>query len=801
MRKILLSLILSITYISLIAQAPNAFKYQIVARNASGELITNQNIGVQISILQGSTTIYTETHTKNTNAYGHLNLDIGKGTSEDDFSLIDWSDGTYFIQIEMDVTGGSNYNLIGTSQILSVPYALQAKTVENIVETDPVFNNWDRNYLDLTNTPEIFDSIKAVIDTTNQFVRTEIDGDINNEIQDLANVLYIGNNADNNSIINISQQGIGTDNPHTSAALEVSSSDKGVLIPRMNLNDIKEIKNPEPGLIVMDTTNGEYNILVFDGLEWIKVINNSSSYENLVLWNELGSVEEIENSKFGENGIIVGESYNFEPAYDGNGYVRTATGDNYVNFPGSVLQNLKEKGTVELWINPKVTNPIAYSYGVFALCGNIFGTNSHVYIAWGDGTSGTGLYGSVNFDGTGHQTPFESEQFVAEVGTPFHVAICWDINGIDESQNTVRLYRNGELVNAINDTWDSENTTTNYEGFSLGLGPDGQGYDKFIVDELKVWNYAKTNFETSEGTHISGDLEVDGVIKGEIVVDSIHVSKITGLLGQNYTLVFPQVLDNTVAFELEGISTSNVVIVSGPGHETERISEYLGENNGETLYKENAGLTMEYPLIFETTNETDMLAIKAWFDEASPVKRSASIVIKNLAETETGRWILLNYLPDGYELGNDGRTRFTMVPSSTPDNILECEYQNYFGSEHSYNPATDSLVEIEGIDCGGYGQGFTPAVELNLEERTITLTMDYNEGYIIYDWAKMIIAGDPTMKAMSIINTTDGTPGTEIYRYNYFNCIPIIYEHFYGFGLNTKLKARLVIAYGFREKG
>ena len=79
--------------------------------------------------------------------------------------------------------------------------------------------------------------------------------------------------------------------------------------------------------------------------------------------------------------------------------------------------------------------------------------------------------------------------------------------------------------------------------------------------------------------------------------------------------------------------------------------------------------------------------------------------------------------------------------------------------------------------------------------------MDFNEGGQIYDWAKMVVSGsDETSRNISIIESTNGTYLTETGRYNYYYCIPIKYEHIYGFGLNTKLKARIVIAYGFREE-
>jgi len=112
------------------AQAPQSFSYQAIARNSSGAGISNQNIGLRISILQGSvtgTSVYTETHTALTDANGILNLAIGTGTvTAGAFSAIPWETGTYFVQVEMDITGGTNYVLMGTSQLLSVPYALYA---------------------------------------------------------------------------------------------------------------------------------------------------------------------------------------------------------------------------------------------------------------------------------------------------------------------------------------------------------------------------------------------------------------------------------------------------------------------------------------------------------------------------------------------------------------------------------------------------------------------------------------------------------------------------------------------------
>ncbi|HMQ45215.1 MAG TPA: hypothetical protein PKC63_12800, partial [Mariniflexile sp.] len=119
--------------------------YQAIVRNASDKILANQAVGVQISILQNGSSVYTETHNATTNANGLINLEVGAGTQQSGaFGTINWGSDTYFIKTEIDVTGGTNYTISGTSQLVSVPYALHAKTAETftgtLTETDPSFN-------------------------------------------------------------------------------------------------------------------------------------------------------------------------------------------------------------------------------------------------------------------------------------------------------------------------------------------------------------------------------------------------------------------------------------------------------------------------------------------------------------------------------------------------------------------------------------------------------------------------------------------------------------------------------------
>lgn len=217
--------------------------------------------------------------------------------------------------------------------------------------------------------------------------------------------------------------------------------------------------------------------------------------DEVVLWNKLGSVAEVLHSEVGPGGTIHGSEYAFEPAQFGLGYVRKATGPNYVSFPGALLGQVTHRGTVEVWINPKVPRPVPFEYGIFDLVCGPYGADGNIMLTWGDGVSGQGLMGDVVFrldrSDEAYTGP-EAQQFVAAPGVPFHAALCWDIQGIAGTTDTVRVYRDGELVNRSTMRWDPSGTDR--RDIILGFSPDGQGQDKFITDNIVLWNYAKTVF-------------------------------------------------------------------------------------------------------------------------------------------------------------------------------------------------------------------------------------------------------------------------------------------------------------------
>lgn len=129
MKRFLLSLLLVIPVVAF-AQAPQKFNYQAIARDVSGDALTSQSIGLRMSILQGSQTgsaVYTESHSATTDQFGHFSLEVGSGTIiTGTFSAIDWGNGPYYLNVEMDASGGMAYQQMGVAQLISVPYALYA---------------------------------------------------------------------------------------------------------------------------------------------------------------------------------------------------------------------------------------------------------------------------------------------------------------------------------------------------------------------------------------------------------------------------------------------------------------------------------------------------------------------------------------------------------------------------------------------------------------------------------------------------------------------------------------------------
>lgn len=230
MKKIYTLMSAVLITINVFAQAPGKMSYQAVVRNSSNTLVANSSVGMRFSIVQGSangTVSYSEEQIPTTNANGLANVEIG---GNDGFGMIDWTNGPYFIKTETDPTGGSDYTITGTSELLSTPFALHAQSAG---------------------------VAKYGL----------------NEYQNLSSVLEKGTNAGNYEISNVAKMAIGTDTGHESSILDLSTTTKGFLLPRLTNPQVYAIAGPEEGLLVYNIDTKTLNI--YNGTAWTDMNGNS----------------------------------------------------------------------------------------------------------------------------------------------------------------------------------------------------------------------------------------------------------------------------------------------------------------------------------------------------------------------------------------------------------------------------------------------------------------------------------------------------------------------------------------------
>jgi len=135
MRPLFFTIPLLFSFFTLLGQAPDAVSYQAVIRDSDNEPVSLTAIGLRLSILQGDppgAAVYVEVHSPMSNANGLISVNLGEGAVESgDFGGIDWGAGPYSIKMEADPTGGANYSITGTSQILAVPYAIYSSKADS----------------------------------------------------------------------------------------------------------------------------------------------------------------------------------------------------------------------------------------------------------------------------------------------------------------------------------------------------------------------------------------------------------------------------------------------------------------------------------------------------------------------------------------------------------------------------------------------------------------------------------------------------------------------------------------------
>ncbi|MDD3687937.1 MAG: hypothetical protein PHE56_14400 [Bacteroidales bacterium] len=478
------------------AQSPEKMSYQAVIRNSSNQLVTNQTVGMQISILQGSpsgTAVYVEIHEPVSNANGLVSLEIGSGTVvSGNFSSIDWANGTYFIKTETDLNGGTNYTITGTSQLLSVPYALHAKTAETITsavtETDPVFNASAARGISATDVSNWNNKLDSYTETDPVFNASAASGITATDVTNWNNKLDSYTETDPVFDVSVASGITATDTTNWNNKLDSYTETQ-------NLSEVLTLSNDANGIQIKniadptDSQDAATKAYVDLLISQIEALGGS----NLILWNKLGSTDEVEHSVVGPDGTIVGNvNFNNTVKFSKGITPNTGRAGSGVDFPTTVVD--PERGCVEMWVRFYYT-PVAYSYGVFGFINAHHWSHNVMLLSWHN--NGSLLQFSLQFNGTIYRNA-ELVGFNPPLNTPIHIACAWDRTGIDGTSEYMRIYVNGGKV-AVNDTNNDWGTNNTSGSFRVAAPWDSNfSTDRYTVDNLKIWNYAKTTFELNK---------------------------------------------------------------------------------------------------------------------------------------------------------------------------------------------------------------------------------------------------------------------------------------------------------------
>lgn len=278
-------LLLNITFLATQAQAPGGINYQAAIRNAQGNPLSNQTVSIKFSILTGSangTVVYAENHNNiQTNQVGIVNLVVGQGTAAQGvFANIDWANGNKFLKVEVDNV------LLGTTQLLSVPYALYAEKTNiqagngisvngNVVANTGDNDNNPSNELQTLNISGQVLSLEpngGVVTLPSNNIAIQPGNGINvSQSGQIFTVTNTGDLSSNNEIQTLGINGnILSLSPNGGEVTLPSSGGGGnPVAPGFTTSQILNMANPAAGMIVLNTDDKA--LYFYSGMSWYKL--------------------------------------------------------------------------------------------------------------------------------------------------------------------------------------------------------------------------------------------------------------------------------------------------------------------------------------------------------------------------------------------------------------------------------------------------------------------------------------------------------------------------------------------------
>ncbi len=476
MKKIIIFSTIILISFCVFSQAPEKFSYQAVIRNSSGDLVSDQDVGMKISILAGSasgTVVYQEIYNPNphTNVNGLVTIEIGGGIPiTGDFSAINWSSGSYYLKTETDPAGGTNYSITGTSQLISVPYAMYSKKSG---ETDPVWTAVSANYYTKSNMQT---STQAQLHWNNL---TNVDADI----LDLADGSLTGSKVGTGiPVANISGLGslavlntVGSgqitdgsvtsadiaDNTITTTDISSISADKisGIsasIIPRSNGSSLVNGSIWDLGTHVGIGAYGSGNKLTVQSLESGKPngIYAVSGGDNVLNYAIYGTAYSGSNINYGVFGNATGTTGNYNYGLYGNAS-SSSTG-------------------------------VSHAYGAVTYSNGTGTDNRGVYALAYNGDINYGIYAVASGGATNWAGYFLNDVFLGdEVRVPNLSSAAGTTLVIDASGWIRKLSSDARLKENISPLFSSLEKVMNLEGVSFNWKSDGSPDIGFVAQDVK----------------------------------------------------------------------------------------------------------------------------------------------------------------------------------------------------------------------------------------------------------------------------------------------------------------------------